>query len=207
MNRGRDAEGPLAARLYSVHGGVAPLLVFLDRRRIRYDITSDIDLDLTRNPRASDREGVLFAGTNAGVFRSLDAGATWSQVSLATGYASAPSGWSIAHTGGTKFVGIHVQDNHVPLNVPRNLTLTIPGLAKVVLNKVTGQLGGDALIKSIAAGIHITLLQPYGGLNAGASIATKSPGSVTACRHRFNASRAPLVITSSSSGRRTPATM
>ena len=32
---------------------VAPLLVFLDRRRIRYDLTSDLDLDLTRNPRAT----------------------------------------------------------------------------------------------------------------------------------------------------------
>jgi hypothetical protein len=42
---------------------VAPLLVFLDRRRIRYDLTSDIDLDLTRNPRATDREGVLLAGS------------------------------------------------------------------------------------------------------------------------------------------------
>ena len=42
---------------------IAPLLVFLDRRKIRYDLTSDIDLDLTRNPRASDREGVLLAGS------------------------------------------------------------------------------------------------------------------------------------------------
>ena len=36
---------------------IAPLLVFLDRQRIRYDLTSDLDLDLTRNPRASDRAG------------------------------------------------------------------------------------------------------------------------------------------------------
>ena len=50
---------------------IAPLLVFLDRRRIRYDITSDIDLDLTRNPRASDREGVLFAGSERWVTRTL----------------------------------------------------------------------------------------------------------------------------------------
>jgi hypothetical protein len=50
---------------------IAPLLVFLDRRRIRYDLTSDIDLDLTRNPRASDREGVLLAGSMTWVTRSL----------------------------------------------------------------------------------------------------------------------------------------
>ena len=50
---------------------VAPLLVFLDRRRIRYDLTSDIDLDLTRNPRASDRDGVLLVGSPRWVTRSL----------------------------------------------------------------------------------------------------------------------------------------
>jgi hypothetical protein len=50
---------------------VAPLLVFLDRRRIRYDLTSDLDLDLTRNPRASDREGVLLAGSPRWVTRPL----------------------------------------------------------------------------------------------------------------------------------------
>ncbi|MDA0183520.1 hypothetical protein OJ997_24640 [Solirubrobacter phytolaccae] len=50
---------------------VAPLLVFLDRRKLRYDLTSDIDLDLTRNPRASDREGVLLAGSMTWVTRSL----------------------------------------------------------------------------------------------------------------------------------------
>ncbi|HET6550147.1 MAG TPA: FlgD immunoglobulin-like domain containing protein [Solirubrobacter sp.] len=50
---------------------VAPLLVYLDRRRIRYDLTSDIDLDLTRNPRASDRAGVLLAGSERWVTRPL----------------------------------------------------------------------------------------------------------------------------------------
>ncbi|HEY6892223.1 MAG TPA: N,N-dimethylformamidase beta subunit family domain-containing protein [Solirubrobacter sp.] len=50
---------------------IAPLLVFLDRQRIRYDLTSDLDLDLTRNPRASDRPGVLFAGSERWITRSL----------------------------------------------------------------------------------------------------------------------------------------
>ena len=44
--------------------------MFLDRRKIRYDLTSDLDLDLTRNPRASDREGVLLAGSLRWVTRS-----------------------------------------------------------------------------------------------------------------------------------------
>jgi hypothetical protein len=50
---------------------LSPLLVWLDRRRIRYDLTSDLDLDLTRNPRASDRPGVLFAGSERWITRSL----------------------------------------------------------------------------------------------------------------------------------------
>jgi hypothetical protein len=50
---------------------VAKLLIFLDRRRIRYDLTSDLDLDLSRNPRASDRTGVLLAGPETWVTRSL----------------------------------------------------------------------------------------------------------------------------------------
>ena len=50
---------------------VALLLVFLDRARIRYDLTSDLDLDLSRNPRASDRSGVLLAGPETWVTRSL----------------------------------------------------------------------------------------------------------------------------------------
>lgn len=50
---------------------VAPLLVFLDRHRIRYDLTSDLDLDLSRNPRASDRQGVLFAGSERWITRTL----------------------------------------------------------------------------------------------------------------------------------------
>ena len=50
---------------------IAPLLVFLDRRRIKYDLTSDLDLELTRNPRASDREGVLMLGSPRWVTRTL----------------------------------------------------------------------------------------------------------------------------------------
>jgi hypothetical protein len=51
--------------------GVAPLLVFLDRHKIRYDLTSDLDLDRSRNPRASDRDGVLLAGSERWITRPL----------------------------------------------------------------------------------------------------------------------------------------
>jgi hypothetical protein len=50
---------------------VAPLVVFLDRHGIRYDLTSDLDLDQSRNPRASDRDGVLLAGSERWITRPL----------------------------------------------------------------------------------------------------------------------------------------
>jgi hypothetical protein len=49
---------------------VAPLLVQLDRAKIRYDLTSDLDLALSRNPRASDRKAVLLAGSERWITRA-----------------------------------------------------------------------------------------------------------------------------------------
>ena len=50
---------------------VAPLLRYLDRNRIRYDLTSDLDLALSDSPRASDRKAVLLAGSMRWVPRTL----------------------------------------------------------------------------------------------------------------------------------------
>ena len=52
-------------------GQVAPLLRFLDGARLRYDLTSDLDLALSSSPRASDRKGVLLAGSERWVPRGL----------------------------------------------------------------------------------------------------------------------------------------
>ena len=52
------------------HETAAPLLRFLDRAGIRYDLTTDIDLALSRSPRASDRYGVLLAGSERWISRS-----------------------------------------------------------------------------------------------------------------------------------------
>jgi flagellar hook assembly protein FlgD len=48
---------------------VAPLLVFLDRAGVRYDLTTDLDLALSRSPRASDRKAVLLAGSERWITR------------------------------------------------------------------------------------------------------------------------------------------
>jgi hypothetical protein len=49
---------------------VSPLLRFLDKAGVRYDLTSDLDLALSRSPRASDRPGVLLAGAERWIPRS-----------------------------------------------------------------------------------------------------------------------------------------
>jgi hypothetical protein len=49
---------------------VAPLLVQLDRAKIRYDLTSDLDLALSRSPRVSDRKAVLLAGSERWITRA-----------------------------------------------------------------------------------------------------------------------------------------
>jgi hypothetical protein len=49
----------------------APLLVFLDRARIRYDLTSDIALARSGEPTAGARTGVLLAGSLNWIPRSL----------------------------------------------------------------------------------------------------------------------------------------
>ena len=50
---------------------VAPLLVMLDRARIRYDVTTDVALSLGEGPEAGERAGVLFAGPSRWVSRPL----------------------------------------------------------------------------------------------------------------------------------------
>jgi hypothetical protein len=50
---------------------VAPLLVALDRLGIRYDLTTDFALTDSRDPRPTDREAVILAGSHHWVQRGL----------------------------------------------------------------------------------------------------------------------------------------
>lgn len=53
---------------------------------------------------APGNSNVVLAATNAGLFRSVDAGASFSAIPLNTGFSGAAYGWSIEWAGGTKFV-------------------------------------------------------------------------------------------------------
>lgn len=79
-------------------------------------------------------------------------------------------GDDVSRNGRTKFVGVKIGDTRIPLNVAKNTAIVIPGVIKVVVNEVRGQMGGDALIKSQATGLRITLLESRDGLRQGASI-------------------------------------
>jgi hypothetical protein len=48
---------------------VAPVLRLLDDAGVKYDLTSDLDLALSRSPRASDRPGVLLLGAERWISR------------------------------------------------------------------------------------------------------------------------------------------
>jgi len=66
-------------RLFAYPGGlptgladdIAPLLVYLDRQEIRYDITTDLALSFTDEPRIGERRGVLLAGSPEWVSRPV----------------------------------------------------------------------------------------------------------------------------------------
>jgi hypothetical protein len=66
-----------------------------------------------------------------------------------------------------KFVDLTVAETTIPLNVSRNFTVEIPGVAKVVINKAVGRQLSDNTARENGAGIEITLLEALAGRSAG----------------------------------------
>jgi photosystem II stability/assembly factor-like uncharacterized protein len=52
---------------------------------------------------APGNSNIVLATTNKGLFRSVDAGATWSAITVSTGFTEAPAAWSLAWAGGSQF--------------------------------------------------------------------------------------------------------
>jgi hypothetical protein len=65
------ALGQMPAALRSE---TAPLLAFLDRRHVRYDLTTDVAMALGKGPQAAGHRGVLFAGSELWLTDILDRG-------------------------------------------------------------------------------------------------------------------------------------
>ncbi|TQK72722.1 MULTISPECIES: choice-of-anchor P family protein [unclassified Nocardioides] len=78
-----------------------------------------------------------------------------------------------SHTANSRLANIKIAGVKLPLNIPKNYAVTIPGVASVTLNysmhgKVE-QEDGD-LIGTMGWAVGVTLLQPFGGYSAGVTL-------------------------------------
>ena len=92
----------------------------------------------------------------------LDAITTTSTVTLKDGIAS--------YGGHTDLLGLIVGHKKIPVNVPENFKVTLPGLAEVTLNQTSGANTSDSGAKVTSAGIKITLLREKAGYERGTTI-------------------------------------
>jgi hypothetical protein len=143
---------------------VAPLLRFLDKAGVRYDLTSDLDLALSRSPRASDRPGVLLAGAERWIPRSYarrlrdyvaDGGRLASigveslrrgvtvraNASATAGRFLRPTQMSVSDPFGTRFEPVRRTD------APATLTVIDGDPAYALLEGFDGTLGGFSVLE------------------------------------------------------------
>lgn len=118
--------------------------------------------------------GAKIAGINLlnGAIK-VDAIQSTSYATAATVPVSAAYPTGIALDGGTTttFLNLSIGGQSYPVNVPANTTVTIPGLATVVINEssVDKSVPGKT-IRTMGTALHITLLKATGGAPAGAEI-------------------------------------
>ena len=73
-------------------------------------------------------------------------------------------------SGGTTLLGLTIAGKKLPVNLPANTTIGIPGIATVTINAIASSTNADGTLV-IGDGILVTLLQPRGNAAAGATIA------------------------------------
>lgn len=116
---------------------------------------------------------VVGTGQTAGV--SLLGGLITIQA-ITTKATTAVSNGTLTGSGSTQFVGLHIPGVTVPVNVPQNFTVTIPGIATLILNGAyVSHSAHGALVQTFA--LDLTLLNPNGNDPAGSEI-TLNPGEV-----------------------------
>jgi len=92
----------------------------------------------------------------------LDAVTTTSTVKLKDGIAS--------YDGESELLGLIVGRKKIALNVPKNFSIKLPGLAEVTLNQTEGANTSDSGAAVKSASIKITLLRPKAGYERGTTI-------------------------------------
>jgi hypothetical protein len=92
----------------------------------------------------------------------LDAVTTTSTVTLKDGIAS--------YDGESELLGLIVGNKKIKINVPKNFSIKLPGLAEVTLNQTEGANTSDSGAAVKSASIKITLLRPKAGYERGTTI-------------------------------------
>lgn len=69
----------------------------------------------------------------------------------------------------TTFLNIGIKNHDLPVNIPHNFTLNIPGVAKIVLDYST-TFASDEQVVTIGAGVYIQLLHSFGDSPLGTQI-------------------------------------
>ncbi len=92
----------------------------------------------------------------------VDAVTTTSTVTLKDGIAS--------YDGSSELLGLIVGHKKIALNVPKNFSIKLPGLAEVTLNQTSGANTSDSGAKVTSSSIKITLLREKAGYERGTTI-------------------------------------
>jgi hypothetical protein len=73
-------------------------------------------------------------------------------------------------SGNTTFVGLQIAGATLPLTIPKNFQLTIPGIATVILNGAYASFPSDGSVVANGAAIYVTLLKSQGANDIGTTI-------------------------------------
>lgn len=88
-------------------------------------------------------------------------------VDTVTSATKTPNG--LSSTSATRFVGLTIAGQHYPVDVPKDTTVTIPGIATVTLNSSWEyQAAGGTYITGF--GLYVSLLQPFKNVPAAATV-------------------------------------
>lgn len=75
-----------------------------------------------------------------------------------------------SHTAASKLVGLEIAGAKLPINIPKNYSLTIPGIANVTLN-ASIHAKVDTVTATQGFAIGVTLIKPRAGFPAGVTLA------------------------------------
>lgn len=139
---------------------------------------ADVHVGTLANAKVVDSSQTVTGGLLGGV--TIDSAAEVADVNLLDGLitadaiettATASTGlFGLSGDANTKFVNLKISGQPLlALNLGKNSTISIPGIAEVVLNE-SKVVEGPGTIHSAGAALHVTLLKAHAGAPAGAEV-------------------------------------